>query len=333
MSCVKNQVSEYYGNTLQNSDDLKTNACCTLQVKIPKHVREAIDNVADEVQMKYYGCGIVVPPGNLKGLRVLDLGCGAGRDVYTLAQIVGESGYVIGVDMTKEQIDVAREYQTFHSKKFGFNNTEFIHGIIEDLSMIPDQSIDLVVSNCVVNLSDQKQKIIQEVSRVLKHGGEFYFSDVYSNRRIPKSLQEDNVLWGECLSGALYTRDFHLLCKQQHFFDIRTVTSKPITIDNKSIENKLDGFVFTSVTFRMFKIDKLDEYCEDYGHQVMYKGGLIQGDEDNWALDSNHAFKKNEKKNVCKNTFLMLHETRFKDYFHFYDENCDVHLGPYSSCC
>ena len=104
---VQAEVSEYYSDTLKESADLKTNACCT-GADMPKHIKTALRNVHPEVLAKYYGCGLTIPD-ELDGLSVLDLGCGAGRDCYLLSQLVGEQGRVVGVDMTKEQIDVAKE--------------------------------------------------------------------------------------------------------------------------------------------------------------------------------------------------------------------------------
>ena len=103
---TKSLVREYYGKVLATSDDLKTSACCTPGA-LPPGLSDALSNVHDEVRAKYYGCGFVAPE-HLEGARVLDLGCGAGQDVYVLAQMVGAKGRVVGVDMTAEQLDVAR---------------------------------------------------------------------------------------------------------------------------------------------------------------------------------------------------------------------------------
>jgi len=117
MSTKHEEVKEYYGKELQSSDDLKTNACCTMEAP-PKHILKALKNVHDEVQMKYYGCGLCIP-SQLEGLRVLDLGSGSGRDCYIAAQLVGQSGEVVGVDMTDEQLAVANQYIDHHAEVFG----------------------------------------------------------------------------------------------------------------------------------------------------------------------------------------------------------------------
>ena len=165
------EVRDYYSKVLQTSKDLKTNACCTSE-SIPDHVKSIMSSLHDETLLKYYGCGIIIP-SELAGLTVLDLGCGAGRDCFILSKLVGESGKVIGIDMTPEQIAVANKHKDFHATKFGFteSNCEFIEGYIEDLPL-EDNSVDLIVSNCVVNLSPDKKKTLEEAYRVLKPGGE-----------------------------------------------------------------------------------------------------------------------------------------------------------------
>jgi 2-polyprenyl-3-methyl-5-hydroxy-6-metoxy-1,4-benzoquinol methylase len=198
-------VSKYYGKELASSDDLKTNACCTAGSP-PKYIQDAINKINPEVVSKYYGCGLCLPQYPLEGAKILDLGCGAGRDVYIASQLVGPSGKVVGVDMTEEQLAVAKKHQEYHADKFGFSNVEFRQGYLEELSdlQLEPGSFDVIISNCVINLCTDKDAVLKECLNLLKPGGELYFSDVYSNRRVPKSLQENEVLWGECLSGALY---------------------------------------------------------------------------------------------------------------------------------
>jgi len=118
-----NVVKEYYGKTLQSSQDLKTDACCT-DTQVPHYIKNALADVHDEVLARYYGW-----------MRVLDLGCGAGRDCYVLSRLVGENGYVVGVDMTEEQLEVANQYVDYHTQKYGYSqpNVEFKQGYIERL--------------------------------------------------------------------------------------------------------------------------------------------------------------------------------------------------------
>lgn len=326
------EVQEYYGTEVQTSDDLKTNACCTL-TSPPKYIREALKNVHDEVQAKYYGCGLTIPSA-IEGLKILDLGSGSGRDCYIASQLVGENGSVVGVDMTDEQLNVAHKYVDYHVEKFGYktSNVKFIKGNIERLDELNLElgSFDVIISNCVVNLAKDKLKVLKDAYDLLKPGGEMYFSDVYSDRRIPKSLQENRVLWGECLSGALYWNDFLNYAKKAGFGDPRAVEDKPITIENEELEELVGDIEFYSVTYRLMKIDNLESDCEDYGQAVAYKGGILEN-EMAFELDGHHYFPKGKIITVCGNTYRMLNETRFEKYFDFYG-NWDTHYGIFEGC-
>ena len=335
-TATHSSVSSYYGETLKTSDDLKTNACCTAGAP-PDHIKACLDNIHPTVKAKYYGCGLCVPDV-LEGATVLDLGCGAGRDVYIAAQLVGKTGKVIGVDMTPEQLEVAKDTQGFHAEKFGYDNVEFHLGKIEELDAIDsleDNSVDIIISNCVINLCPDKEAVLRSCHRLLKPGGELYFSDVYSNRRVPQELRDDEVLWGECLSGALYWNDFQNLAKQCGFADPRLVEDAPITVQNQEVQDKIEntgckGLDFYSATYRLFKLDSLEPACEDYGQAVIYKG-TIPRNPSGWALDDHHYMEKGRVFPVCGNTWNMLAETRFKEHFEFIG-NFDTHFGIFEGC-
>lgn len=147
-------------------------------------------------------------PQQLKGCHILDLDSGSGRDCYVLSKLVGEEGFVVGVDMTPEQLEVANRYIDYHTSQYGYqkSNVRFLEGYLERLNELdlPDNCFDIIVSNCVINLSPDKPTVLREALRLLKPGGELYFSDIYASRRVPTNLLEDPVLYGECLSGALY---------------------------------------------------------------------------------------------------------------------------------
>jgi len=332
MPTIHEEVKDYYGKELQKSEDLKTNACCTL-TKPPKHILEALNEVAPEVQAKYYGCGLTIP-SNVRGLRMLDLGSGSGRDCYIAAKLVGEQGYVVGVDMTDEQLKVANDHIEYHREKFGYkkSNVEFLKGNIEKLDELNLEkgSFDVIISNCVINLAMDKQKVLKDAYDLLKPGGEMYFSDVYSDRRIPNELQQDKVLWGECLSGALYWNDFLRTAIKAGFTDPRAVEDKPITIENQEVEELVGDIEFYSVTYRLWKIDGLESDCEDYGQAIAYKGG-IEEELQSFTLDNHHVFPKGKVMSVCGNTYSMLHDTRFKSYFEFYG-TWDTHFGIFEGC-
>jgi len=178
---IKENVKSYYGETLKTSSDLKTDACCDTEV-IHDYIKSALSNVSDEVLQKYYGCGLTIPT-HLNDKTVLDLGSGAGRDCFLLSQIVGENGTVLGVDMTEEQLDVANRNIDWHREKFGYtkNNVTFYKGDLEKLNQLGIQpnSVDVIVSNCVINLVPDKQAVLSQAFELLKEGGEMYFSDVY----------------------------------------------------------------------------------------------------------------------------------------------------------
>jgi len=332
METLHQEVQDYYGKELASSADLKTNACCTLTAP-PEYILEALREVHDEVQAKYYGCGLTIP-FDIEGLRILDLGSGSGRDCYIASKLVGPNGYVVGVDMTDEQLDVANRHIDYHTEKFGYTvpNIEFVKGNIEELDRLGLEkgSFDLIISNCVVNLAKDKQKVLDDAFDLLKSGGEMYFSDVYSDRRVSQELQNDPVLWGECLSGALYWNDFLNFAKKAGFTDPRAVENKPITIENKKLEEKVGDLKFFSVTYRLFKIEGLESDCEDYGQALVYNGG-IKGQEHGFELDDHHYFPKGKVMAVCGNSYKMVHDTRFRSYFTFHG-TWDTHYGIFEGC-
>lgn len=332
MSNIHESVKDYYGKQLKSSQDLKTNACCPLE-EPPQYIKDALKNVHDEVMSKYYGCGLTIPT-MLTGLKVLDLGCGSGRDVYIASQLVGETGEVIGLDMTEEQLNVAQKHIDYHTEAFGFktSNVSFIKGNIDDLGELGLEkgSFDLIISNCVINLVENKQKVLNDVYDLLKPGGEMYFSDVYSDRRIPQSLRNNEVLWGECLSGALYWNDFLSHAKKAGFIDPRSVENHPITVENKELQLLLGNINFFSVTYRLFKLEGLEKDCEDYGQAVAYKGG-IQNVGSSFFLDEHHEFEIGKIESVCGNSYMMLHDSRFKKHFDFHG-SWDTHFGIFEGC-
>ena len=325
-------VKEYYGKTLKSSEDLKTSACCD-GGGVPLHLQDALANVHPEVTAKYYGCGITVPAA-LDGKRVLDLGSGSGRDAYLISQLVGPEGEVVGVDMTDEQLATARSHVDWHMQRFGYGNpnVEFRQGYIERLGELglEPQSFDVVVSNCVINLSIDKPAVLRGAYDLLKPGGELYFADVYCDRRLPDHVRADPLLYGECLGGALYWNDFIPMAKQAGFLDPRLVTSRPIAVEDDAMRQKLGEAKFFSATYRLFKLDGLESACEDYGQAVIYKGGLDELPEA-FALDGHHLIERGRVFPVCGNTWRMLADTRFAPYFHFIGD-FSRHYGIFPGC-
>jgi Methylase involved in ubiquinone/menaquinone biosynthesis len=308
-------VRSYYGETLQSSDDLRTTACCSVAA-MPAHLRTILDRLHPEVRDRFYGCGSPLPPA-LDGMTVLDLGCGSGRDAYLLSKLVGERGRVIGVDMTAQQLEVAERHRDFHAKAFGHarSNVTFHLGDLADLAAIgvADASVDAAVSNCVLNLVPDKRRAFAEILRVLKPGGELYFSDVYSDRRLPRELLADPVLLGECLAGALYVEDFRRLLGELGVADARVCARSPIALTDEAIERKIGFAQFESITWRIFKLP-LEDRCEDYGQVATYLG-TMPAHPHRFTLDDHHLFESGKPLRVCGNSADMLAGSRYAAHF------------------
>ena len=339
-------VRNYYGQTLQSSSDLRTTACCSIDA-MPEPLRTILSQLHTEVRERFYGCGSPLPPA-LDGMTVLDLGCGSGRDAYLLSSLVGAQGRVIGVDMTAQQLEVANRHRAFHAHAFGHaqSNVEFHLGDLADLAAlgIADNSVDVVVSNCVLNLVPDKRRAFAETLRVLKPGGELYFSDVFSDRRLPRELLADPVLLGECLAGALYVEDFRRLLAELGVADARVCARSPIALTDAAIEQRIGFATFESITWRAFKLP-LEDRCEDYGQVATYLGGLAEHTHD-FVLDDHHRFENGRPTRVCGNTADMLSGSRYAAYFridgdkrrHYGLFNCApaasaATSNPEPSCC
>ena len=319
-------VRSYYGETLQSSNDLRTTACCSIDA-MPEPLRKILSQLHPEVRDRFYGCGSPLPPA-LDGMTVLDLGCGSGRDAYLLSHLVGEHGRVIGVDMTAQQLAVAERHRAFHAQAFGHanSNVEFHLGDLADLAAlgIADNSVDVVVSNCVLNLVPDKRRAFAETLRVLKPGGELYFSDVFSDRRLPRELLADPVLLGECLAGALYVEDFRRLLGDLGVADARVCARSPIALTDAAIEQRIGFARFESITWRAFKLP-LEDRCEDYGQVATYRGGL-PGHAHAFELDDHHRFESGRPMLVCGNTADMLSDSRYAAHFRI-EGNKQRHYG------
>ena len=323
-------VQDYYGRQLQNSGDLKTSACCDIS-QVPQWLKPLLSRIHPEVLSRYYGCGLVCPP-LLEGCRILDLGCGSGRDVYALAQLAGPSGEVVGVDMTDEQLAVAGKYRKFHADAFGFENVRLLQGYIERLDELDLEpgSFDVIVSNCVVNLSPDKDAVLRGVHGLLKSGGEFYFSDVYADRRVPVAVRNDPVLYGECLGRALYWNDFLRLAQRHGFADPRLAADRPLAVTDPELAARTGNLRFFSATYRLFKLDGMEDACEDYGQAVVYRGS-IPDHPDRLVLDKHHDIETGRVFPVCGNTWRMLRDTRFAAHFDFIGD-FSRHYGLFEGC-
>ncbi|MGK7346424.1 MAG: methyltransferase domain-containing protein [Candidatus Nitrospinota bacterium M3_3B_026] len=310
---MKKAVQDYYGRKVTTTGDLEYDACCTVD-----YDEGLLAPLTSEVKSRRYGCGSPTPEAAF-GLTILDLGCGAGTDVFIASQLVGPAGKVIGVDMTGEQLEIARRNVEPVTRNIGYDkpNVEFLEGEIESLDL-PDESVDIVISNCVINLSEDKEAVFGEIWRALRPGGEFLIADIVADRRIPEPLRNNPKLYSECLTGADYEGDFLRRMSKAGFNDVRQ-TSRRATNDI------IETIHFTSVTYRGFKIP-LEEHCEDYGQVAVYKGA-IPGKPDIYTLDLNHVFPAGAAVRVCKNTADIIRQSRLSDFFHVSEEI--AHLGRF----
>jgi len=228
---IQAAVKQYYGQiALASKLDPSANSCCasgvaaccptgqdsTLDIGTKAYATEALEQLPSEVTNLSLGCGDPVTLAELQpGQTVLDLGSGGGIDCFLVSGKVGPTGKVIGVDMTEEMIATARSNQA----KLGIENVEFRLGEIENLPIV-DNTVDVIISNCVINLSPDKMKVFQEAFRVLKPGGKFAVSDIVTDGCLPEDVMKDLSAWASCVGGALNIDEMRQLMKAVGFVDI-----------------------------------------------------------------------------------------------------------------
>jgi ubiquinone/menaquinone biosynthesis C-methylase UbiE len=313
MDSVRENVSEFYGSTVEKTDDLYFSACYTSDYDPDQY-----KHVTEEVLERRYGCESPIPEV-LEGKTLVDLGSGAGPDCFIAAKFVGPEGLVIGVDMTDELLTIARRNIEPIMKNLGYDtpNVRFDKGHIEKLPL-EDNSVDVVISNCVINLSPQKQEIFDEIWRVLKPGGEFFISDIVSDRRIDSSFNDDPRLHSECYTGAAYIEDLNQIVEKAGF-------QSPRISKRRKLTEVIDGVSFESIILRGFKLD-LEPNGEDYAQMAIYRG-TIEGKQDHYTLDLNNEFPAGAAIRVSKNTADILLNSRFAP--HFVVSNALMHLGAF----
>lgn len=292
-----------------------------------------------EIIEKDYGCGD--PSRYVRaGDVVLDLGSGAGKICYMAAQLVGERGQVIGVDMNDDMLALARKYQPEMAHKLGGDRVRFVKGNIEDLALdlealedhlkthpvdnirdlaalqtwqttqrnkrplIADASVDLVISNCVLNLVDEarKQQLVREIFRVLKPNGRVAISDIVSDETIPPHLKNDPLLWSGCISGAFQEQEFLRSFQETGFLAVSydKWDAAPWQV--------VEGIEFRSVTLTAVK--GAGTACLDYGHAVIYRGPFSSVTD-----DEGHVYLRGERMAVCERTYELLTEGPYQEYF------------------
>ncbi len=212
------------------------------------------------------------------------------------------------------------------------SNVRFVLGHIERLQELElePESVDVIVSNCVINLATDKAAVLRGAYSLLKPGGELHFADVYADRRLPGDVRADPILYGECLGGALYWNDFLELARRIGFLDPRLVTDRPIAVTDPALRDAVQDARFFSATYRLFKLPELEPACEDYGQSVTYRGTIPHA-EQALRLDKHHALAAGARVPVCGNTFAILRGTRFGAHFDFAGDR-SRHYGIFPDC-
>ena len=232
---VKEHVKKRYGEIATTDCSSCSSSCCSSSScgPPPQYISWKLGYSPDEVEsvpedsVLGLGCGNPVALASLKeGENVLDLGSGGGFDVFLAAKKVGSSGKVIGVDMTEEMVTRAEASVL----KYGYKNVEFRLGEIENLP-VEDETVDVIISNCVINLSPDKLKVFQEAHSVLKPSGRIMISDLVTEGELPEEVRKSFDAWAGCIAGALEKDDYLDKIKQAGFENIKVVSSKPYTID------------------------------------------------------------------------------------------------------
>lgn len=239
----KELVKQQYSELALNGDLLKSSCGCGANPGAPSKKVFTIMS-EDYSQLKGYeadadlgvGCGLPTQYARLQeGYTVVDLGSGAGNDCFIARAEVGESGKVIGVDFSTPMIEKARR----NTVKRGYTNVEFREGDIEEMP-IADNTADVVVSNCVLNLLPEKNKIFKEIYRVLKSGGHFCISDVVLNGIFPKEFTDNASMYAGCIASAIQKEDYLGEIEKANFADIKVERTKTVVIPNEVLQEHLD---------------------------------------------------------------------------------------------
>ncbi|MBL8038011.1 methyltransferase domain-containing protein [Nitrospira sp. CMX1] len=237
---ITQKVSERYTDAVRTGEEM----CCPTSYDMG-HLKTFIP---EEVLKISYGCGT---PAGLKTVRagetVLDIGSGGGIDCFEASRLVGPTGRVVGIDMTDTMLEIARKNTAVVASNLGYpaSNVEFRKGLA-DAMPVDDGMIDLIISNCVINLAPDKRKVFREMYRVAKPGGRFTISDIVSDQTVPQYLVHDTQKWGDCLSGALTLTDYMNGMTAAGFLGIHLVKFSPWRM--------IDGIHFFSVTLTGYKL-------------------------------------------------------------------------------
>ncbi len=303
-------VRAFYGAAAETPS---AELCCPIQP-------DAADlaHIPAAVIERFYGCGSPVGMAHIRpGERTLDLGSGAGIDVFIAARKVGPEGLAIGVDMTAQMLGVARGAQGEVARNLGYDAVEFHEGFLEAIPL-PDKSVDLVTSNCVINLSPDKKEVFSEMWRVLKDHGRMVVADIVSDQSVPPHQRKDPRLWGECISGALTEEAFLAELERAGFYGIEIL--------KREFWKEVDGFRFSSITVRGYKFEKTAG-CVYIGQTATYRGPFkgISDEEGHW-------FPRNVAVEVCTDTAAKLAHPPYTGLFSLIGQEVQPPQGVTPSC-
>lgn len=295
----------------------QANLCCPI-----KYDEDETSHIPASVLDRFYGCGSPILSADLQqGETVLDLGSGGGIDCFIASKKTKESGQVIGVDMTEQMLLVANENKVEVVKNLGYDNITFKKGFLEDIPA-DTESVDIITSNCVINLSMNKKQVFEESWRVLKDGGRFVVSDIVSDKTLPSHITVNKELWGECLSGSLTEQEFLQFLETTGFYGIELLS--------KSFWKEIEGYNFYSITVRAFK-QKKSPRCNFQGSFAIYNGPFKT-----IVDEEGHSFNRHEPVEVCSDTANRLKRSPYRGCFTIVDEKEKNSCSPTpndSKCC
>ena len=291
-------VREYYGEAAEQP---KADLCCPVQP-----AAEDLAHIPPEVVERFYGCGSPVSDAApVPGETLVDLGSGAGIDCFIAARKVGAAGRVYGIDMTDQMLAVARGSQPQVAAALGYDAVEFRKGYLEQVPL-DDAVADVVTSNCVVNLSADKPRVLREIWRVLRDNGRTVIADIVADRDVPPKVRADGRLWGECLSGALTEEAFLSALERAGFYGVAILKKTPW--------REVEGCRFFSVTVRGYKFEK-KAACRFVGQYAVYLGPQKA------VMDEEgHLFPRGVPVEVCTDTALKLSRRPYEGAFVIVDD-------------
>ncbi len=290
---IYKDVSELYAEAAEKP---QPGLCC------PKdYQKDWISHITEEDFDHNYVCGSPVMKSDIAdGETIVDLGSGVGIDCFVAARMVGANGKVIGVDMTDAMLDKARNFKTAVAKNLGYDVVDFRKGKIEKIP-VDDNSADLVISNCVINLSPDKQQVFNEMYRALKDGGRIVISDIVSDRPVLKEDQEDGQKWAECYTGSLSASEFLQLIQETGFIGISQIS--------ESAWEEVNGYHFTSLTISGYKSTSGD-VCKYQGQFAIYLGPYTEVHD-----EEGHKFPRFSPVEICSDTAKRLAIGPYRESF------------------